>query len=54
MITNVSKPPQQALRLVLSRWRSHECGWWALLGDNHGTLYVSQCDDRLHRRADHA
>jgi hypothetical protein len=52
MITSVSKPPQQALLLVLGRWQSHERGWRALLEDNHGTDHVlSQWDGR---RADHA
>jgi hypothetical protein len=55
MITNQSKPPQQALRQVLSQWRSHDCGWWALREDNQGTHYVlSQWDDRPQRHADHA
>ena len=55
MITNVSKPPQQALLLVLSPWRSHERGGHALLEDAQGTDYVlSQWDDRPQRRADHA
>ena len=55
MITSVSKPRQQALRLVLGRWQSHERGWRALLEDNHGTDHVlSQWDGRSQRRADYA
>jgi hypothetical protein len=55
MITDVSKPPQQAPRLVLGRWQSHERGWRALFEDNHGTDHaLSQWDGRSQRRADHA
>jgi len=55
MITNVSKPPQQTLLLVLGRWQSLERDWSALLEDNHGTDDVlSQWDGRSQRRADHA
>jgi hypothetical protein len=55
MITNVSKPPQQALLLVCGRWQSHERGWRAVVEDNQGTDHVlSQWDVRSQRRADHA